>query len=216
MGFLHPALAGLALIVAPTCAMAHQAAPAAGHVASHPQAAPRPTAAPARSTPPPRSTPPRISAAVTPRHSLATGATGQPRAAVAVAPGYTARNVAIGSTPTRANTSAYAAPAAMPGWNSGWHSDRRYDWAGWRANHRAVFHLGYYTPPIGGYAYAPIGVGGLVDAAFLSEDFWIDDPSIYHLPPVGDPYHWVRYYNDALLVDLDTGQVVEVIPDIFW
>jgi len=26
----------------------------------------------------------------------------------------------------------------------------------------------------------------------------------------------VRYYNDALLVDLDSGRVVDTVYDIFW
>ncbi|WP_409574764.1 RcnB family protein [Sphingopyxis sp. PET50] len=29
-------------------------------------------------------------------------------------------------------------------------------------------------------------------------------------------YRWVRYYNDALLVDTYSGEVVDVIYDFFW
>jgi Ni/Co efflux regulator RcnB len=127
-----------------------------------------------------------------------------------------ARTVPVGSTPTHANASAYTAAANAPGWNTGWRGDTRYDWVGWRARHRTLFHPGFYYPPSGGYGYAPVGAGALLASAFLSEQYWIDDPSIYHLPPASDPYRWVRYYNDILLVDIDTGEVVDVVPDVFW
>ena len=49
-----------------------------------------------------------------------------------------------------------------------------------------------------------------------SENYWIDDPYEYRLPPVEWPYRWVRYYNDALLIDTESGQVVDTVYDIFW
>ena len=30
------------------------------------------------------------------------------------------------------------------------------------------------------------------------------------------PYRWVRYYDDVLLVDVYSGEVVDVIYDFFW
>ncbi|MEG8047084.1 RcnB family protein [Sphingomonas aerolata] len=36
------------------------------------------------------------------------------------------------------------------------------------------------------------------------------------MPEAYGPYRWVRYYNDALLVDLDSGRVVDTVYDIFW
>jgi len=30
------------------------------------------------------------------------------------------------------------------------------------------------------------------------------------------PLRWVHYYNDALLVDVTTGEVVDVIPNFFF
>ena len=50
----------------------------------------------------------------------------------------------------------------------------------------------------------------------FSSNYWINDPFYYRLPPAYGPYRWVRYYNDALLVDIYTGQVVDVEYDIFW
>jgi hypothetical protein len=101
-------------------------------------------------------------------------------------------------------------------WNNGWRNDRRFDWVGWRGAHRDVFHPGYYYPPYGGYAYSRIGIGYMLDEAFLDERYWIEDPGTYHLPPVWGTYRWVRYYNDCLLIDIDTGQTVEVLYNVFW
>ena len=41
-------------------------------------------------------------------------------------------------------------------------------------------------------------------------------PYDYRLPEAYGPYRWVRYYNDALLVDIYTGEVVDTVYDIFW
>ena len=41
-------------------------------------------------------------------------------------------------------------------------------------------------------------------------------PYAYRLPEAYGPYRWVRYYNDALLVDIRDGRVVDVVNDIFW
>ena len=38
----------------------------------------------------------------------------------------------------------------------------------------------------------------------------------YRLPPAYGGTRWIRYYNDALLVDTYSGEVIDVIYDIFW
>lgn len=118
-------------------------------------------------------------------------------------------------TPNRPNTTAYATPAIAPGWNARWHEDSRYDWVGWRALHGDLFRPGYYVPPSGVYGYAPVAVGAVLPAALLDERYWIADPALYHLPPVGESYRWVRYYNDVLRVNIESGQVTEVIRRVF-
>ena len=51
---------------------------------------------------------------------------------------------------------------------------------------------------------------------FYSQRYWINDPWYYRLPPAYGDYRWVRYYDDALLVDVYSGRVVDVIYDFFW
>ncbi|WP_374128235.1 MULTISPECIES: RcnB family protein [unclassified Sphingomonas] len=55
-----------------------------------------------------------------------------------------------------------------------------------------------------------------MSSILFNQNYWLDDPSFYGLPPAYGPYEWVRYYNDALLVDIRTGQVVDTVYDIFW
>jgi Ni/Co efflux regulator RcnB len=39
---------------------------------------------------------------------------------------------------------------------------------------------------------------------------------MYGLPYAPPGTEWVRYWNDAVLVDMYTGEVVDVIRDFFW
>lgn len=103
------------------------------------------------------------------------------------------------------------------GWNNAWRNDRRYDWHSWRNSHRDTYRVGRYRPPYGhGWGYRRWGIGVSIDPVFFAQDYWIDNPDYYRLPPAYGSYRWVRYYNDALLVDVYSGVVVDEIPDFFW
>ena len=103
------------------------------------------------------------------------------------------------------------------GWDrDGWRRDRRYDWYGWRNSHRSIFSLGFYSAPWRDYSYSRFGIGVVIGAPFYDQRYWIADPWAYRLPPAAGPYRWVRYYDDALLVDIYSGEVVDVIYDIFY
>lgn len=102
-------------------------------------------------------------------------------------------------------------------WNRTWRSDRRYDWQDWRQRNRSAYRLPRYYAPRGyHYGYQRFSIGITLGQMLFSSNYWINDPWAYRLPPAYGPYRWVRYYNDALLVDVDTGEVVDVIYDIFW
>ena len=99
-------------------------------------------------------------------------------------------------------------------WNRDWRNDRRYDWRNYRHHHRSRFHLGIYYDPFG-YGYQPFGIGYSLMPAYYSQQYWFD-PEMYGLPFPPPGTEWVRYWNDALLVDVYTGQVIDVIHDFFW
>jgi len=106
--------------------------------------------------------------------------------------------------------------AWSPQFRESWRGDSRYNWRDWRDGHRDAFHVGRYYAPFQGAYYSRLSIGYVLDPAFFGSSYWIYDPWSYHLPPAWPPYHWVRYYDDALLVDTYTGQVVDVLYDFFW
>jgi len=106
----------------------------------------------------------------------------------------------------------------------GWDHDR--DWyQSYRNDHfrffgdryyaRQRFAIGYYEAPWG---YAPHlwGYGDRLPVAYYGARYLIDDYYDYDLyaPPYGT--EWVRVGNDVLLVDMDTGEVVDVVANLFW
>ena len=100
-------------------------------------------------------------------------------------------------------------------WNTSWRNNHRYDWHNHRRHHRSLFHLGLYFDPYG-WGYQPFSIGWRLWPSYYSNRYWINDPWMYRLPYAPPGYVWVRYWNDAMLVDTWTGTVVDVIPGFFW
>lgn len=101
------------------------------------------------------------------------------------------------------------------GWRIDWRQDDRYDWYDYRRRHRSLFDVGFYSDPFG-WTYHRYGIGWQLWPSHYSSRYWMHDPWMYRLPRGYGPYRWVRYWDDALLVNIDTGQVVDVIHDFFW
>lgn len=102
-------------------------------------------------------------------------------------------------------------------WDNGWRNDRRYDWSSYRARYGDRYRLGrYYAPSGWNYGYSRFSIGIYMNSLLYSNSYWIDDPYYYRLPPAYGTLRWVRYYDDALLVDIRDGYVVDVIYDFFW
>ena len=100
-------------------------------------------------------------------------------------------------------------------WDGSWRNNHRYDWQNHRRHHRSLFHLGLYLDPYG-WGYQPFSIGWRLWPSYYSNRYWINDPWQYRLPYAPPGYVWVRYWNDAMLVDTWTGTVVDVIPGFFW
>ena len=99
-------------------------------------------------------------------------------------------------------------------WNPDWRNDRRYDWRDRRRHHRSLFHFGIFIDPFG-WDYQPFSIGYRMWPAYYGNQYWID-PGVYGLPYPPPGAVWVRYWNDAILVDTYTGTVIDVIPGFFW
>ena len=99
-------------------------------------------------------------------------------------------------------------------WDRDWRRDHRYDWRRFRDHHRSRFHVGIYIDPFS-WGYQSFGIGYRMWPAYYGNQYWID-PAEYGLPYPPPGAEWVRYYNDALLIDTYTGTVIDSIPGFFW
>lgn len=102
-------------------------------------------------------------------------------------------------------------------WDARWRSDRRYDWRSYRSRYHSIYRPGpYYAPRGWHYGYRSFSIGFYLSSLLYSPTYWLDDPWYYRLPPAYGSLRWVRYYDDALLVDIRDGYVVDVIRNFFW
>jgi len=69
-------------------------------------------------------------------------------------------------------------------------------------------------PP--GWGYQRWAVGAFLPPVFLVRDYWYPDWDLIGLPPPPPDYQWVRYGSDLLLVDLTTGEVIDVVYDVSY
>ena len=100
-------------------------------------------------------------------------------------------------------------------WSTNWRSNSRYDWYSYRNRYGSLYRLGRYYDPYG-WGYRRFSIGFNLWPSYYGSSFWLDDPWMYRLPPAYGPYRWIRYYDDALLVNIYTGQVVDVVHNVFW
>lgn len=77
------------------------------------------------------------------------------------------------------------------------------------------FHAPAYRRPPGWYAHR-WGWGEILPVAFWSRNYWISDFNIYDLPPPPFGAVWVRVGGDALLIDQDSGEIIEVDYGVFY
>ena len=130
--------------------------------------------------------------------------------------GRIGRNVPVeGSAPPPPDRASLERGRTTRHWRGDWRSDRRYDWRRHRDRNRSKFRLGFYFDPFG-WSYRRYNVGWRLWPSYYGNSYWLHDPWMYRLPPAYGPYRWIRYHDDALLVNIYTGEVVDVIYSFFW
>jgi Ni/Co efflux regulator RcnB len=67
-----------------------------------------------------------------------------------------------------------------------------------------------------GWGYRRWQIGAFLPPVFLVRAYWYPDWDLLGLPPPPPDSQWVRYGPDLLLVDLTTGEVIEVVSDVFY
>jgi Ni/Co efflux regulator RcnB len=76
------------------------------------------------------------------------------------------------------------------------------------------FRIGTYHAPRG-YSYRRYNTGERLDAQFYARDYWLSDFAAYDLIAPPDGYVWVRFGPDALLIDENDGEVLQVVYGVF-
>lgn len=79
---------------------------------------------------------------------------------------------------------------------------------------RQRYHGMSWRPPHG-YYHRNWRRNEILPVAWYAPEYWLDDWWRYDLPEPPDGYDWVRVGHDALLVDLDTGRIVQVVRSVF-
>jgi len=97
-----------------------------------------------------------------------------------------------------------------------WNSHRNFDRGAWQGNEQAQrrYHWNSYQRPPGWY-YRRWTYGMILPSLFWGRQYWIDSYWTYGLsdPPYG--YVWVRYGDDALLVNVEDGDILRVIYGLY-
>jgi hypothetical protein len=86
----------------------------------------------------------------------------------------------------------------------------------WQRNFNAPKHYHWqpYHRPNGWY-YRRWVYGMVLPSLFWTQDYWINDYWDFDLPDPPYGYVWVRYGDDAMLVNVRTGFVLQVEYDLF-
>lgn len=67
-----------------------------------------------------------------------------------------------------------------------------------------------------GWGYRRWAVGAVLPPIFLAPTYYYANWQTLGLDPPPPGAQWVRYGPDLLLVDIATGNVIEVVPDVFY
>jgi Ni/Co efflux regulator RcnB len=110
-------------------------------------------------------------------------------------------------TPGHARLTRPAAPEARPKT-----VDRNRYEHNFQARH--AYGIGPYHPPAG-FTYQRWHHGEVLPAAFWASSYVLADYGLFGLdvPPVG--FEWIRYGPDAVLVDMRTGEILQIVYRTF-
>ena len=107
----------------------------------------------------------------------------------------------------------YSRPAEPAGWNA---RPSAVDRGAYQHNFQAArtYRIGPYHAPRGWaprrWAYGQILPRSYWASQYILGDYWLFGLEV---PPVG--FEWVRYGADALLIDINTGQILQVEYGVF-
>lgn len=91
----------------------------------------------------------------------------------------------------------------------------REDWRDYRRDHRDVYRRPAYVGPRG-YRYRPVVIGHRFEPIYYGSRYVIANPWRYRLPAATGNRRWIRYGNDAVLVNVRNGRVIQIYNNFFW
>jgi Ni/Co efflux regulator RcnB len=89
----------------------------------------------------------------------------------------------------------------------------RDDWQNHRRYNRDAYRGGNWRSD---YRYRAFNPGVTLGFGYYQPRYHVNDYSRYRLPNPGWNRRWVRHYNDVLLVDVRSGQVLTVHRNFYW
>jgi Ni/Co efflux regulator RcnB len=108
----------------------------------------------------------------------------------------------------------FGAPGYRPGGTARPRYNRAYFPPAVTAQQRYQWQGGWTSQP--GYYHRHWGYGDYLPHGWYGSNFWIGSYWFYGLPVAPFGFAWVRLGPDAVLVNLYTGLVVEVVYGLFW
>ena len=111
-------------------------------------------------------------------------------------------------------------PQGHPGPNNAMRGGSAHDFHSVRNYHQNFnagrrFHAGGYVRPTGYYDHHWTW-GETLPSLFWSRQYWLMNYGAYDLPPPPFGAIWVRVGGDALLIDQDSGSIIEVDYGVFY
>lgn len=95
---------------------------------------------------------------------------------------------------------------------------QRRDFSRYQRNFTAPNHFhapASYRRPQGWYAHRWT-FGEILPSLFWAPDYWLSDYYDYGLTPPPPGTVWVRDGSDALLIDRDSGEIIQVAYSVFY
>jgi len=134
---------------------------------------------------------------------------------------HTAPNMAMHGPeghPAAGNT--MRGPQGRPGPNNAMRGGSAHDFHSVRNYHQNFnagrrFHAGGYARPAGYYDHHWTW-GETLPSLFWAHQYWLMNYGAYDLPPPPFGAVWVRVGGDALLIDQDSGSIIEVDYGVFY
>ena len=95
---------------------------------------------------------------------------------------------------------------------------QRRDFSSYQRNFNAPNHFhaaSGYRRPAGWYAQRWT-YGQILPSLFWAQDYWLNDYNDFGLAPPPPGTVWVRDGNDAILIDRDSGEIIQVEYSVFY